>query len=127
MIYNVYCDESGHLEHDHLRVMVLGAVWCPLEKAAEIAGRLREIKIKHGLPASFEVKWAKVSPGKLSFYADVLNYFFDDDDLHFRALVGHGSFCAWKYGDSSRDENRKFTLDSTVETASAVPELSPGF
>jgi len=36
---------------------------------------------------------------------------------------GHGSFCAWKYGDSSRDENRKFTLDSTVETASAVPEL----
>jgi len=39
----------------------------------------------------------------------------------------HGSFCAWKYGDSSRDENRKFTLDSTVETASAVPELSPGF
>jgi len=41
--------------------------------------------------------------------------------------VRHGSFCAWKYGDSSRDENRKFTLDSTVETASAVPELSPGF
>ncbi len=41
--------------------------------------------------------------------------------------LGHGSFCAWKYGDSSRDENRKFTLDSTVETASAVPELSPGF
>ncbi len=87
MIYNVYCDESGHLEHDHLSVMVLGAVWCPLEKAAEIAGRLREIKIKHGLPTSFEVKWVKVSPGKLSFYTDVLDYFFDDDDLHFRALV----------------------------------------
>jgi len=65
MIYNVYCDESGHLEHDHLSVMVLGAVWCPLEKAAEIAGRLREIKVKHSLPASFEVKWAKVSPAKL--------------------------------------------------------------
>ncbi len=87
MIYNVYCDESGHLEHDHLSVMVLGAVWCPLEKSAEIAGRLREIKVKHGLPASFEVKWTKVLPGKLPFYTDVLDYFFDDDDLHFRALV----------------------------------------
>jgi len=45
----------------------------------------------------------------------------------FLVAFWHGSFCAWKYGDSSRDENRKFTLDSTVETASAVPELSPGF
>jgi len=51
----------------------------------------------------------------------------DGAAAYMQALRGHGSFCAWKYGDSSRDENRKFTLDSTVETASAVPELSPGF
>ena len=43
-VYNVYCDESGHLEHDQIPVMVLGAVWCPLDKTAEIAARLREIK-----------------------------------------------------------------------------------
>ena len=30
--YNIYCDESCHLEHDHLGVMALGAVWCPAEK-----------------------------------------------------------------------------------------------
>ncbi len=31
-IFNVYCDESCHLENDHQSAMVLGAVWCPLEK-----------------------------------------------------------------------------------------------
>ncbi len=32
--FNVYCDESCHLENDHQPTMILGAVWCPLEKEA---------------------------------------------------------------------------------------------
>jgi hypothetical protein len=85
--YNVYCDESCHLENDRQRVMALGAVWCPLEKTRETTMRLREIKVKYGLPANFEMKWTKVSPAKQEFYKDCLDYFFDDDDLHFRALI----------------------------------------
>ncbi|GAB4556067.1 MAG: DUF3800 domain-containing protein [Geothermobacteraceae bacterium] len=85
--FNVYCDESCHLENDHQRAMVLGAVWCPLDKTREIAVRLREIKQKHGLSSDFEVKWTKVSPGKKQFYLDLIDYFFDNDDLHFRALI----------------------------------------
>ncbi|RIH85261.1 hypothetical protein Mterra_01750 [Calidithermus terrae] len=84
---NIYCDESGHLEHDQVPVMVLGALWCDSEKTREIAKRLREIKVQHGLPAQFEVKWSKVSPAKKEFYLRLLDYFFDDDDLHFRAIV----------------------------------------
>lgn len=85
--YNVYCDESCHLENDGQKAMVLGAVWCPLDKTREIAVRLREIKQKHGLPPQFEVKWTKVSPAKTDFYLDLVDYFFDDDDLRFRALI----------------------------------------
>lgn len=85
--YNVYCDESCHLEHDQQPVMVLGAVWCPLDRTHEIAVRLREIKLRYDLPTKFETKWVKVSPAKAQFYRDVLDYFFDDDDLHFRALI----------------------------------------
>lgn len=85
--YNVYCDESCHLENDGQKAMVLGAVWCPLENTREIAVRLREIKRNHALSADFEIKWTKVSPGKLPFYLNVLDYFFDDDHLHFRALI----------------------------------------
>jgi hypothetical protein len=67
--------------------MVLGAVWCPSEKAEQISVRLREVKVRHGLGADFEVKWTKVSPGKQAFYLDLVDYFFDDDDLHFRAVI----------------------------------------
>ena len=106
--YNVYCDESCHLENDRQKVMVLGAVWCPLEKAHETSIRLREIKMSHGLPSGFEVKWKKVSPGKSRFYMEWMDYFFDDDDLHFRALIvpdktklRHGEFAqthdTWYY------------------------------
>lgn len=86
-IYNIYCDESCHLENDGLPVMVLGAIWHPLSKRKEITKRLNEIKIKHGLSQTFEVKWTKVSKSKIEFYLDLIDYFFDDDDLHFRALV----------------------------------------
>jgi hypothetical protein len=86
-IYNIYCDESGHLENDLEKVMVLGAMWCPQEKSREISVRIREIKNRHGLKADFEIKWTKVSPAKKQFYLDVMDYFFDDDDLHFRALI----------------------------------------
>ena len=86
-VFNVYCDESCHLENDHQKSMVLGAVWCPLEKTREIAVRIREIKAKHGLSPQFEMKWVKVSPAKVQFYLDIMDYFFDDDDLHFRALI----------------------------------------
>lgn len=85
--YNVYCDESCHLENDGQKAMVLGAVWCPKDKRLEIAERIREIKQKHGLERDFEIKWTKVSPSKVGFYKDIIDYFFDDDDLHFRGLV----------------------------------------
>jgi len=85
--FNIYCDESCHLENDHQKAMVLGAVCCPLDKTREIAVRLREIKQKHGLPLHFEVKWTKVSPAGKALYLDLVDYFFDDDDLRFRALI----------------------------------------
>ena len=86
-VYNIYCDESGHMENDLEKIMVLGAVWCPLEKVREISVRIREIKKNHKLKPDFEIKWTKVSPAKARFYLDVMDYFFDDDDLHFRALI----------------------------------------
>lgn len=86
-IFNLYCDESCHLPNDQQPIMTLGVVWCPLEKTREIATRIREFKVKHGFSADFEIKWTKVSPAKTQFYLDIVDYFFDDDDLHFRGLI----------------------------------------
>lgn len=84
---NIYCDESCHLEHDHQKAMVLGAVWCPQTHRAAIARAIRELKAKHGLQTNFEIKWTKVSPAKLGFYRELIDLFFSDERLHFRALV----------------------------------------
>lgn len=86
-VYNVYCDESCHLENDRQKVMVLGAVWCPLKKARDIAVRIREIKTQHNMKPGFEIKWTKVSPAKMDFYLDVVDYFFSERNLHFRSLI----------------------------------------
>ena len=84
---NIYCDESCHLENDNKKYMVLGAVWCPLDKTQEIATRIREIKEKHFGSRYRETKWNKVSPAKLEFYTDLIDYFFDESNLHFRAII----------------------------------------
>lgn len=85
--FNIYCDESCHMEHDHQSAMVLGSVWCPREKVREICVRIRGIKTRHDLATDFEIKWTKVSPAKVDFYLALMDYFFGESDLHFRALI----------------------------------------
>jgi len=95
---NIYCDESCHLQNDKEPIMAIGAVMCPASKKKEIFERLFELKQKHNLipkhiksekdnRAYYELKWNKVSNAKVEYYKDVINYFFDDDDLHFRVLI----------------------------------------
>ena len=90
MLYNVYCDESCHLQKDNSPVMVLGAMYAPKEKKGQIYTDIRAIKEKHGLNSRFEIKWTKVSESKIDFYLDVLDYFWKNDDLHYRGLVATG-------------------------------------
>jgi len=84
---NIYCDESCHLESNLHDVMVLGAVWCPRERAKAINADLRGITRSAGMGEQFEVKWGKVSKGRKDMYLEFVDYFFNTPDLHFRALV----------------------------------------
>jgi hypothetical protein len=73
--------------HNDSNSMIFGAIWCPKSKRQEAFKRIAEIKVSHGLKNDFEAKWHKVSPAKVQFYTDLIDYFFDDDDLHFRGLI----------------------------------------
>ena len=84
---NIYCDESCHLEHDGIKPMLLGCVWCEEQKKDTIFKRLRGIKEKYGLKPTCELKWNAVSQAKLAYYQEVMDFFFDNSDLHFRVLV----------------------------------------
>lgn len=85
--FNVYCDESCHLRNDRQPNMVLGAIWCPLERVRELSDELRALKRKHNISPQMEVKWTKVSPAKVDFYLALVDFFFDQAALRFRAFV----------------------------------------
>jgi hypothetical protein len=85
--FNIYCDESCHLENDRQRVMTLGAVWLALDKIPEVSAQIRAIKQKHGLNPRTELKWIKISPSKQQLYFDLVDYFLATRELKFRALV----------------------------------------
>ncbi|MGM9969832.1 MAG: DUF3800 domain-containing protein [Anaeroplasma sp.] len=87
MEYNVYCDESCHLENDGIDIMGIGGVWCPKDKTKEISNRIRELKLRHDISTTSEIKWTKVTPAKVNFYIDLINFFFDYQDLHFRMII----------------------------------------
>lgn len=85
--YNIYCDESCHLENDNNKSMVIGAVWCSANEKQKVFERIKSIKRNNGFKSGFEIKWNKVSMSKVDFYEDIINYFFDTSILCFRALV----------------------------------------
>lgn len=86
-LINVYCDESCHLENDGQKSMSIGCIWTPVEELRKSTQRIKEYKRRHNLPSNFEIKWVKVSPSKISFYLDIVDYFFDNKDLHYRCVV----------------------------------------
>lgn len=81
--FNIYCDESCHIEHDGFPFMFLGSVSCAYPQVRRHTQRIKEIKEKHRFYA--EIKWTNVSSSKLRFYMELIDYFFDTD-LKFRAL-----------------------------------------
>lgn len=86
--HNIYCDESCHLEANdpNQQFMVLGGIACPETIKEEVFKRIKTIRKEHGIKSA-EMKWTKVSMVKLPAYKDLINYFFDKDDLYFRAIV----------------------------------------
>lgn len=82
--FNIYCDESCHIEHDHKNFSLLGSVSSAYNQVKRHAERIKYIKEKHHFYG--EIKWTKVSSSQAQFYKDLLDYFFDTD-LQFRAVV----------------------------------------
>lgn len=102
--YNVYCDESCHLENDRQDVMVLGAIWCPKEVCKQVSNELHAIKERHGFSRKFEVKWTKVAATKIEFYQELVDYFFDNNNLHFRGWIAEkGGLDHKTYNEQNHD------------------------
>lgn len=82
---NVYCDESCHLENDHQKAMALGCIWIAKSDVPRVTEELKAIKKAYN--TNGELKWIKVSKKNLAFYLSLVDWFFNESSLHFRALV----------------------------------------
>lgn len=82
--FNLYCDESSHLENDGKRYMLISYVSVAYPQMELYLEQIRALKKRHQFYA--EIKWSKVSRSKYSFYADLVDLFFGSDML-FRAIV----------------------------------------
>lgn len=85
MQYNIYCDESCHLPNDGATKMVLGSIWVDRNQVRKINEQIRAIKAQYGIHT--EMKWVKISNAKKQAYFDLVDFFFDCAELHFRALI----------------------------------------
>lgn len=82
--FNLYCDESSHLENDGKRFMLLAYVKCPYQQVRMHTERIKALKAEHGFKG--EIKWSKLSHKMYGFYHALIEYFFATD-LSFRAVV----------------------------------------
>jgi hypothetical protein len=83
-VYNIYCDESCHLEKDGFPVMCIGYTKVDNNIYEAYKEELKKIKTKHKVHA--EIKWVSVSTSRLEFYKEVINFFFGNY-ITFRCIL----------------------------------------
>ena len=84
-VCDVFIDESSQTNH---RYLVLGGIIAPTDDVFDLTQQILDIRLPE-LPQG-EMKWGKVSKGKLSAYKRVVDYFFSDvlrAGVHFHSLV----------------------------------------
>lgn len=81
----VYIDESCHLENDGFPVMCVGGTYVREEDWKDLSNQIKRIKLKHHSPT--ELKWNKVSASRMALYKELIDFFFTQPSMQFRALL----------------------------------------
>ena len=82
--YNLYIDESCHLEHDLSNIMSVGYMKVPKDECLKMKMDIKQIKRSHGIVT--EIKWNTISNTKVSLYKELIDYFFTNK-IQFRCLL----------------------------------------
>jgi len=84
--------------------MVIGGVICPKKYRKDIYKDIKNLKIKHGISKYAEIKWTKVSFSKEDFYLKLIDYFFNNPNLGFRAIFLEKNILNHKKFNQTYDE-----------------------
>lgn len=83
-MYNLYIDESCHLENDKKPVMCIGFTKVLTENYTQIKADIKQLKLQYKNPT--EIKWNTVSLSRMPLYKALIDYFFSSD-IDFRCVL----------------------------------------
>ncbi len=83
-MYNIYIDESCHLEHDGMPVMCIGYMKINTNDYLDLKEKIKTLQLKYKSPT--ELKWNKVSNSRLQLYKALVDFFFNSD-INFRCIL----------------------------------------
>jgi len=90
MKFEVYCDEN-HPElftskAPKVRHMLIGSLWIPASLRKEVKDKIWALREQHQVWG--EIKWSKVSQGKIDFYASLVDLFQGyGEEMRFRCIA----------------------------------------
>jgi len=82
--FNLYIDESCHLEHDSQSVMCIGYTKINRTDYETTKQAIKAIKLKYKSPT--ELKWNKLSSSRLPMYKALIDFFFESN-IDFRCVL----------------------------------------
>ena len=82
--FNIYCDESTHLEHDGHPYMLYGYISIASNQITICKEQIKAIKAKYGYEG--ELKWTNIHDKTFEMYKELVEYFFMTD-MNFRAVI----------------------------------------
>lgn len=90
MQIEAYCDESYpdlfSSEAPQAKYLVIGSLWLSSKDRIAFKAGIHELRDKHRIGGEF--KWQKASPSRVSYYQDLISWFFlQKDALRFRCIA----------------------------------------
>ena len=82
--FNIYCDESTHLEHDGHPYMLYSYISIASNQIKICKEQIKAIKAKYGYDG--ELKWTNIHDKTFEMYKELVEYFFMTD-MKFRAVI----------------------------------------
>ena len=82
--FNIYCDESTHLEHDGHPYMLYGYVSIASNQIKICKEQIKAIKEKYGYTG--ELKWVNIHDKTYQVYKELVEYFFMTD-VQFKVVI----------------------------------------
>jgi hypothetical protein len=83
--YKIFCDESNHLLNDKANIMVNGALQIKEDHVKEANMYIK--KLRHKYNYKTEIKWTKLIKKQLPFYKELIDYFFNNIHMNFKATL----------------------------------------